>query len=371
MTRYLKDYPLILVTLFIPFISHLEIIKSRFGTELDVLTYWKDKTLWVLAFLALFTVKKSSPAVILFLGFLFWATFQSTDMGLSVMGMPNYSEGSITFLCYAILFLAAQTFDRVRFLMAFSLTIPVMAILALLQIYYKCYLIFPPIGWLSGVAVKGITLYAPPFPLYMSLSNPGHLGLFCALLFPIFFRCRNVFMNAATATLALLAIGCNSRGAWLAIILTLPLKFWKRTYPLLFVLGFIFYPVIAPKLLMTDSGRLFMWRNTLPLLHLLGRGPATFILDFPHELIKTSGLTWPEFIKVDRPHNMIFQVAHATGILSLFPLAFLVWNAVKRESIFRYGIISFLICGLFTDSFVGVTPLFCIMLGVASQEEEN
>jgi hypothetical protein len=353
--------PLFLIILLVPFVTHLQMTHAQWGDSYDVLFFWKDKTLWVLSFLALFSIRRRLPSpIVLFLGFLLFATIHSPDLYLSMWGMPNYSEGAVSFLCYCILFTVAADFPDLMFEEAASLAVYGMGFLAVIQLLFKNYLLFPPIHYLSGLSGATLSSYGR-LPFYMSLANPNHLGLFCALLFPYFIRVPNYY---AAGILAALSAGCGSRASWIAILLTLPLKAWRWVGPSLLVLVICFYPVILPRLFTWGgSDRFFIWENTLPLINLLGHGPATFILDFPQKLVETVNL-WPKGTLVDRPHNMYLQIAHAMGVLSLIPLGWIVCKSIRKESIYRYGVLGFLICGLFTDSMVGVSPLFCIMIGM-------
>lgn len=350
--------PLFLVIVLVPFISRYQPVNARYGVELDLLFFWKDKILWLLSFAALFFVKQKSAWLIAFWGFLFWATLFSLDLGQSVWGMANYSEGSITFLCYGILFLAAYSIEKKKLDLALSISVCLMSLMCVLQIIYSTHLLCPPIRYLSGLS--GMEIGAIKFPLYASLANPNHLGLYCALLFPIFIRMPNYYLSTATL---LMAVGSGSRGAWLAILFTLPKKLWKWVPIVGFIFITLFYHSIVPKLSVSSPERLFMWKHGVKLLHLTGRGPATFMMDFPQNLITQAETGWQPGVSVDRPHNMIIQIAHATGLLSLIPLLGILFGAVKRESIYRYGVFGFLIAGLFTDSMVGITPIFAIIAG--------
>ena len=349
--------PLFLTIITVPFISRLVFLQTEHGIASDLMHFWKDKTLWVLSFAALFTIRKSNPFIVLFLGTIFVSTLFSQNILVSIWGMSNYSEGAITFLCYCILYLSAQTFPPKLLNRALSISVCMMAFLVVLQLWYGEYTLFPPIHYLSGLT--GMTTTTISYPLYASLDNPNHLGLFCALLFPIFLRMPNYYLSAILLSIA---IGTESRGAWVAILLTMP---WNRKSLLCLLAIPIFWKAIAHKMLITSSGRVMMWKGTLPLLTWFGKGVGTLVIDFPHKIIPV-GL-WPVGTVVDRPHNMILQMAHGFGVLSLIPLSALVYFAVRSDSIYRYGIISFLIAGLFTDSMVGCSPLFWIIMGVTTQ----
>lgn len=344
-----------LIILTIPFVSRIHVTQTVGEPYFDIFFFWKDKLLWVYSYLILFNLKKVSREVLLFFGFLFIATIQSKDLYQSLWGYMAYCEGTVTFFCYGIIFMAALDYDEKDFLVWSGVSVCFMGVLGIIQIIWGNFLRFPLFKYLSGLS--GYHFTGNTFPLEMSLANSNHLGLYCALLVPIFIRQRPLWWFKLV--MAFLTLGSLARGAWLAVFITLPKNLWKFAIPAGILCGMYLLKTRG----FSDSERVLFWINSLPLIELLGRGPGMFIKEFPHHLVY--GM-WVK-TQVDRPHNIYLYMAYTTGFLSLFPLGLLVWNAVKKESVYRYGIFGFLIYGFFTDSMVGVTPIFCVVLALATR----
>lgn len=148
--------------------------------------------------------------------------------------------------------------------------------------------------------------------------------------------------------------------------------------------------IVFPKLYDFATGRGYTWVNTLPILRrsiLLGQGPGTFAMNFQQNdyvgLMNTHGSA--KFV-IDKPHNMYFQVATQTGILSLVALVIIFIISILKSINFYFkhggenknsyytefslglgifiGILGFLILGLVNDSIVTVNPIFWILLGI-------
>lgn len=114
----------------------------------------------------------------------------------------------------------------------------------------------------------------------------------------------------------------------------------------------------------------YIWRETMPLLAdtpLVGKGPGTFAFYFPQEYELVPGTY------VDRPHNMYMQIAHHSGDLAAFifivGLSYFICKAWRggprhaKRSAAVAGIVGYAVAGFATDSYVGVAPLFWILLG--------
>ena len=133
------------------------------------------------------------------------------------------------------------------------------------------------------------------------------------------------------------------------------------------------------------SSRGYIWSRSLPLLKdtlFIGNGPDTYALYFPqNDLIgKFLILGTPELI-IDKPHNLFLQMAINTGVISLivFLIIILMYmkdslslyrksDKYKEENVLNTGILSaiigYLVAGLFNDSYIGVAPIFWILLGL-------
>lgn len=125
------------------------------------------------------------------------------------------------------------------------------------------------------------------------------------------------------------------------------------------------------------SGRGYIWSRTLPLLAhtwLLGRGPGSFVVDFPNRDIGGIGLAFGDRnLYVDRPHNMYMQFAHANGNLALGLLLALMVAYVRRQvkdpartpfaTACFAAFVGYAIVGLVNDSLVAFAPLFWVLWG--------
>ena len=134
------------------------------------------------------------------------------------------------------------------------------------------------------------------------------------------------------------------------------------------------------------NGRGFIWAKTLAIIKhhlLLGTGADSFTLVFPHNDYLAMYKAGYENMIVSKPHNLYMQCATQTGMLSLiclmaFYLIYFVKNCIRiiREetakdektllkNAFWASTIGFLVCSLANDSTICVTPIFCIIMGLA------
>lgn len=134
------------------------------------------------------------------------------------------------------------------------------------------------------------------------------------------------------------------------------------------------------------NGRGFLWAKTLGLLkhHLiLGTGADSFTLVFPHSDYVAMYKSGYEDMIVTKPHNLYLQCATQSGVLALiclllFYVLFFIRNGKRMlanqatnssvslmRNAFFAGTIGFLVCGLANDSTICVTPIFCIVMGLA------
>ena len=132
------------------------------------------------------------------------------------------------------------------------------------------------------------------------------------------------------------------------------------------------------------SGRGHIWSRTIPLLldHILiGSGPDTFLLEYPHTdflAMKQNGF---ERQIMTKPHSMYLQVGVQTGAVSLLCiLVFYAWYAVWSLRLYAFrkleyvtegfgiaafiGSIGYMISGISNDSMVVTAPVFWGMIGL-------
>lgn len=133
------------------------------------------------------------------------------------------------------------------------------------------------------------------------------------------------------------------------------------------------------------SYRGYIWSRSNPMLLkniFLGKGPDTFIFEFPQKdyigKVNSYGVT---NIIVDKPHNIYYQIALNTGLLSLiamiaFWLVYIIsslrlyWKDPLNDFIPILGVALFLgICGylgagLFNDTSVSVSPIYWGMISM-------
>lgn len=371
------NLPLLILIAIIPSIVGLKYVQvpqdfrllPGYNWDYDIFTWWKSFTILTLSILSTGFLKENSrlPKAIVWLTLSFCtltilSSVFSLDPFLSWSGMPQYNEGAVMFVCYGIIFLVSTQINP-------KWVTPTIVI-STLGIFTMCSLqIIFGRSWMN--LFTGRSLNAVPWPLYGSLQNPNHLGLFVSLTFP--FILASDFKKpwqwpVFTTACIMLIVGSASRLALVScgVTASLIIGFSKKLY-LIVPLAIILVGVsFSHSYHSAYKDRLYIWQHTLPLLKrtvFLGHGPAVFINEFPqtapgYELYQGDSL-------VDRPHNIYLQVAHGTGILSLFILGAIVFFSLLQPAPLEYkaGIAGFLIAGCFTDSFVGVTPVFCFLLG--------
>lgn len=128
------------------------------------------------------------------------------------------------------------------------------------------------------------------------------------------------------------------------------------------------------------SGRGYIWSRSLPIIKrtiLLGTGIDTYAYEFPQGDFKGKlRYMYDAYLLIDKPHNLFLQMAVNSGLISL--VAFILFLSQWFKSIIfkinednnqlvlgvTSSVLSFLICGLFTDSTVSVTPTFWILLAI-------
>lgn len=134
------------------------------------------------------------------------------------------------------------------------------------------------------------------------------------------------------------------------------------------------------------SNRGYIWSRTLPMLKkalLVGYGPDTFAFHFPNHDYLGKLRVWPSgiFTMIEKPHNLYFQIAINSGMISLLAILAL-FAAYLRESAKIYwkcrfesfsesaglgvmaAVVAYLVAAIFNDSIVGIAPVFWGLLGM-------
>lgn len=369
----IADYLLAAVIIVVPLVMHLKIIEPphdlwmypTIGPEADIFTYWKAKVLIILAFGLLLLTKGGQAnfgvhiAAFAFTICLFFSTIFSSSPYLAMYGAPNYNEGALCWISYLIIMASAATMPMAYFRRLMEISVTAVTLFVVLQRFIPDFFMSPGVHWLiSGNApISSVNTHA-----YGTLMNPNHLGLYCAMLYPFFFRqlgsWKTLFLLVALSAMAVLA---RSRAAQLSMAISTGYLLYVGGFKRI-AIGWAWFSLalIAATISFTD-GRLIIWKRSLKLLwetRVLGAGPGTFVVDFQQGLAPFTASI------MDRPHNFYIQVWHSTGMISLFALVLIFILSAKAATLcHRASIIGFCVAAFFTDSMVGVTPLFFAIVG--------
>ena len=131
------------------------------------------------------------------------------------------------------------------------------------------------------------------------------------------------------------------------------------------------------------SGRGYIWGRSIPLLKenlFIGKGPETFMLQFPqNDYVSAANAGYYNTI-VSRPHNAYLQIGIQTGVVSLlfYVLIFIFYFIRTLFSLFQkkkvsktewikisilLSLIGYMICMLAHDSLVVTAPIYWALLG--------
>ncbi len=155
--------------------------------------------------------------------------------------------------------------------------------------------------------------------------------------------------------------------------------------------GRLIEPIVADRFFPLDgleffmSGRGYIWSRSIPLLRnhfIKGSGGDNFPYVFPQDdVVAKLNARMDASTVIDKPHNMFFQIAVNTGVISLIALI-VIWGIYIISSLKLYNklsfdsveklvgvscllsVISYLVVAIFNDSVVSVAPIFWIMLGI-------
>lgn len=333
----------------------------------DIFTYFRAILICVSGLLLSPRMKNFYPLWFYLLFFLTLSTVFSHYPKTALFGTPNHYEGFLVICAYYVFAMQKELPEK-----AIRYSVYIVGVLGLIQLVYGCYFLFPPIRTLVS---EQFLFEAQRFPVFSTFGNTNHLGLFCALLFPFFLGRKDILVSVIL--LALLVV-CQSRGAWVSVVITTAYQYRKNIKSIALILCLCLLACLPRAKETIDSlhwpirpndgnARVLMWLKTIPMLKdkwLLGAGPGAYALDFPNGTDEMEKFKLHRVV-VDRPHNIYLHTWYTTGFLSL-----LVWFAIIldffhscKDKAIKAAILGFLIAGLFTDSVVSVTPYFMVMLG--------
>jgi hypothetical protein len=368
----LLTVPLVVHLKRVPTPSDLLSVFPGYRDEGDLFSYWKSHVLLSLSLFSVFSWVPSRVPVGLcaisfgFISLVLLSTIFSEFPYLSVWGTPNYNEGALVWVAYFVVLLGGVQLPSGTLRRVLKWSVFTVGFFCGLQLLSDNFLMLPFIHPLVTSEEIGIQNR----PIYGTLMNPNHLGLYCALLFPYFLSDRRDWW--LLPFIAAMAFGSCSRAAFVSIALTslyVSFGYRKAWLPVIALACAVF--IFRPSYHGGLADRMFIYTNSIPLLFdtlVFGKGMATFLNYFPQGIPDGA---FPHVI-VDRPHNLCLQIAHGAGLPALLIFLLIVFTAVKIASLReRAAIIGFCIAALFTDSFVGVSPLFFAIVGNCWAERES
>lgn len=335
----------------------------NYPIEADLFTFWKGRLLVVLAFLACVYPRQLSlpPRIIgltvLFLLALLVSTLWSGFPYLAMYGAPNYNEGALAWLAYATILLVAIDIPPAMFMKTMRWSVYTMSVMCILQLCVENPFMLPGLHQL--MSPETITTVRTS-QVYGTLGNPNHLGLYCAMMLPLF--CQEISLVPLLALVMLVTSG--SRLGVVGAFFGCAYMVLKRAPRLLWMVvpSFIVLFIYLALTHHMDVGRWYIWKVSLEATWhhlLLGEGPSTLLLYIPQG---EPGIYSNAII--DRPHNLYLQVWHAVGLPGLASLLGIIALSFRQARLdYRAALVGFLVAAFFTDSFVGVTPLFFALLG--------
>lgn len=205
-----------------------------------------------------------------------------------------------------------------------------------------------------------------------TLYNSNYVGLYGALVIPIMAgrlsanRPMYVF-PVSLMTVAIIMSG--SRTGWLGLVVGMVVVFCMSGDRV--VSGLLAVSAVFSVFKVGDwtlSGRTEIWGNALPLLSWFGSGPGVFPLAY-------NGMYEGGF--VDKPHSFYLQFAHAFGgvglgvsiaavaVVLLGHYAIATTCKDRNAAAILAGLVGFFVAAAFNDLYIGVAPVFAVVLGAA------
>ncbi len=361
-----------------------ELIPIWNHVEIDIFNWYRMIFVGFTGLISFYFVKELEPLAIGYLTLLFLSCLLSSFPQTSIFGTPMHHEGLIALMGYVGIYHLITKHGIYNALeKCLDIVVYVVAIVGVMQVIYGNFLNFP----FFKLLMPKLEFSAVKWPIYSSLGGPNNLGLFCALFFPYAILKKKYVQ---VAFLLALAIGSQTRGAWLSMVITT--AFISRRYLLYLAIAAVIgcIPIradIADRARATYhqihyplrdgdlAGRVYMWKEALPMLKktlFVGSGPSTFVLYFKQFQKRGDDIGFNKLV-IDRPHNLFINIWQGTGLLSLLILSTIVINLMlySKDAALKLGVLGFLIAGFFTDSVLSVTPYFLIFLGGLQHEYRN
>lgn len=329
------------------------------------------------------------------------STIFSVNIANSLVGRTGRKEGLFAIICYIILFFAASFFYEFhnKHLNYIALTSIIVSIFGILQ--------FMGYDLVCGFKVGSIWYKQ----CFSTIGHRNFVGSYICLMLPImalsYIYLRKKLYFIASCALFLCLLSSTTRSAWLSLSVLLIFIFILCLKKILnikafliliasFVFLFLFYNYINNGAFIarytsiysnavelnddSGSGRIFIWRNTVPLIWqkpLLGVGidnlGEVFMEKYKDEAQKQMPDTY-----IDKAHNEFLQIAVTTGIPAMLVyISFLIILFVKSlKYILKDRIILALFCcilayqmqAFLNISVTSVAPIMWILLGILNNK---
>lgn len=380
---------------------------SPFGNE----SYYFPKAilLWIVSLIILIIMIKDKNINIdliikvlgLFILLILISTIFSMDILQSIFGGFRRYEGVITFISYAVVFIAAKNYLELN-----KKNIEIFLILGLVMSVYGVSQFygfdpFPRDSFHSTLMeCYGFLGQRNFFSSYLLILLGISISLF------IFWGKYKYLIYSCTYFSAL--IGTMTRGGWLslAVFCFIGLFFIIKNkekliraviivalfVSIFFIMNFFKGGEVKDRFdtIKTDitdvthssgSGRIAIWDASTYIIKekpILGTGPSNFFKGIM-EIVPKEGFWWSgSNVIVDKAHNEYLNIAATTGIPSLIAYLMLIFLIIKnvwenisddKFKVIFIVILGYLIQASFNISVVSVAPVFWIILGVGANEK--
>ena len=319
--------------------------------------------------------------VIVFISALMISTFCSDVMQTAIFGQFNRSEGLISWLCYAVLFLQiAHMPVRLSLQKVVYATIPFLVINISFMI---CRALdetsfFGQIGgtlnqenYISAAMAMLVALYMTTRLWSTMQKRVNELLIVLAIVGLVLTKSQIGFLTACLAIIVILLLSAKRLtrkqmlytfslyiGLTLCVALLLAQfdkRYWEESFGVIYTYdthtneekltekrqdplnGVIGYeedhlPVLPAVATTALSSRIYIWEKTWTLIKerpLFGYGMDTLQYHFPHFNIDARAGISTERLIVDKPHSLYLDLLYGGGVVALLLFSWLTWTAIK------------------------------------------